>query len=461
MANTVNLEFAGDAKKLQAAAKDAEKANLGVGDAATSTSTDMDRAGASAQNYTDRVGQLGAGVTGMTDAVDSAGAAVQGLVDIQNAGRDKAMKLARAQADVEQAMLDGEQAAIDLEQATVDLTQAQADGRQAALDEKQAQIDLTQAQLDAETAYRAYNDAVKEYGANSEEAKQAQIDLNQARLDENQALEDSEQARIDANQALVDGKQYALDGAQAVRDGKDAQLDLNDAMHEANPSGLQAWADKINMISPILTGLIGVVGLVTAAQWAWNAAQLASPTTWIIAGIAAIIAIIVVIATKTDWFQRAWRNSWKWIKDSAGNVVDWFRKVPGWFGDIFGKAGRAISAPFRAAFNGIASLWNATVGRLNFTIPGWVPGIGGNSFGMPSIPRFHGGGTVPGPIGREQLALVEGGEKISRPGAGGGGDIVIRGDGSRMADALIELIEMAMVTRGGDPRALGLRLARS
>jgi hypothetical protein len=459
MANSVNLEFAGDATKLAKAAKDAEKSTKDFGDSVTNESKQLREGAQAADAYTDRVGQLGAGVTGMTDAVDSAGAAVQGLVDIQNAARDKAMKLARAQADVEQALLDGEQAAIDLEQATVDLSQAQQDGRQAGLDLKQSQIDLTQAQLDAETAFKAYNDAVKEYGKNSDEAKQAQIDLNQARLDEGQALEDANQARIDSNQSLVDGKQYALDGAQAVRDGKDAQLDLNDAMHAADPSGLQQWADKINMISPILTGLIGIVGLVTAAQWAWNAAQLASPTTWIIAGIAAIIAIIVVIATKTDWFQRAWRNSWKWIKDSTANVIDWFKKVPGWFGDIFGKAGRAIVAPFRSSFNAIASLWNATVGRLDFSIPDWVPGIGGNSFGMPSIPRFHGGGTVPGPVGREQLALVEGGERISRPGSSGG-EIVIRGDGSRMADTLIEIIQMAMVTRNGDPGALGLRLVR-
>lgn len=437
MANQVNIEFAGDAKKLKAAGADAEKSIAGVGDSATESADDLTQASREAQTYTDRVGQLGAGVTGMTDAFDSASAAVQGMVDIQQAGVERAQRLARASNDVRQAVEDQAQATRDLEQASIDADQAL--------------VDFEQAQIDAATAQQDYNDAVKEHGANSVEARQAQNDLRQAGIDAKQAQEDQAQALRDASQASID--------AEA------ATLDLAEAQREANPPELQKWADQIAMVTPILSGLVGVVGLVTAAQWAWNAAQLASPTTWIIAGIAAVIAIIVVIATKTDWFQRAWRNSWKWIKDSAADVVDWFRNVPKWFGDVFDKAGKAITAPFRAAFNSIARLWNSTVGRLDFTIPGWVPGIGGNSFGMPSIPTFHQGtgpGGVPGPPGAEVLAVLQAGEGVtSRAGmVGGGGDIVIRGDGSELGEALIGVIRMAMTTRNnGDPSALGIRIA--
>lgn len=459
--NVVTLEFAGDAKKLAQASNDARRSVGQVGDASTEASADMANASREAQTYTDRVGQLGAGVTGMTDAVDSAGAAFQGMADLQDAGRAAAMKLARAQADVEQAHLDAEQAVIDLEQATRDLNQAQADGRQSGIDLKQARVDERQANLDAATALKDYNTAVREHGANSEEAQQAAIDLEQAEVDLRQAQEDGKQAQLDWAQAQTDGKQATVDAAQAVRDGKAAQLDLNDAMKEANPSGLQQWADKINMISPILSGLIGVVGLVTAAQWAWNAAQLASPTTWIIAGIAAIVAIIVVIATKTDWFQRAWRNSWKWIKESAANVMEWFRKIPGWTGQIFGRVAELITRPYRAAFNMIARAWNNTVGRLSFSVPGWIPGIGGNSFSVPNIPTFHQGGRVPGAPGTEVMAILQAGETVtSRAGSvSGGPQLVIRGDGSQLGDALVDLIRMSMTTRNnGDPAALGIRV---
>lgn len=435
MANQVNIEFAGDARKLKAASQDAEKSIAGVGDSATESAGDMTQASREAQSYTDRVGQLGAGVTGMTDAFDSASAAVQGMVDIQQAGVERAQRLARASNDVRQAIEDQSQATRDLEQSTIDADQAL--------------LDFEQAQIDAATAQQDYNDAVKEHGANSVEARQAQVDLRQAGIDAAQAQEDQAQALRDASQASID--------AEA------ATLDLAEAQREANPPELQKWADQIAMVTPILSGLVGVVGLVTAAQWAWNAAQLASPTTWIIAAIAAVIAIIVVIATKTDWFQRAWRNSWKWIKDATANVVDWFKNVPKWMGDVFSKAARAVLAPWRTTFNAIARLWNSTVGRLDFTIPGWVPGIGGNSFGMPTIPTFHQGGTVPGPPGAEVLALVQGGEKVtSRAGTIGGGTptLILKGDGSELGDALIGVIRMAMNTRNnGDPAALGIRVA--
>lgn len=462
--NVVTLEFAGDAKKLAGASQDAKRAVTSVGDATTAASSEMADASREAQAYTDRVGQLGAGVTGMTDAIDSAGAAVQGLADIQSASRDRAMKLARAQADVEQAMLDGAQAAVDLEQAQVDLNQAQADGRQSGIDLKQATVDQKQAHLDAATALKDYNAAVAEHGAGSAEAQQAAIDLEQAEVDLRQAQEDAKQAQLDWNQAQTDGKQATLDSAQAVRDGKDAQLDLNDAMKEANPSGLQKWADNIALVTPLLTALVGVVGLVTAAQWAWNAAQLASPTTWIIAGIAAIVAIIVVIATKTDWFQRAWRNSWKWIKDAAANTMEWIKGIPAATARVFSSVAQMITRPYRAAFNMIARAWNATVGRLSFTVPGWIPGIGGNSFSVPNIPQFHSGGRVPGTPGQVVPSLLMAGEKVLSPAgaaAGGAPTIVFGSDGSQAGDAIIELIRLAMLTRNnGDPGALGIKIAR-
>lgn len=50
------------------------------------------------------------------------------------------------------------------------------------------------------------------------------------------------------------------------------------------------------------------------ATWAWTAALLANPVTWIVLGIVALIAVIVLIATKTDWFQKLWSVCWGAIK---------------------------------------------------------------------------------------------------------------------------------------------------
>jgi hypothetical protein len=443
--NSLTLEFAGDATKLQRASKQAQQATDDVAAAARNAGDDLSRAAQESATFTDRVGQLGAGVTGMTDAIDSAGAAVQGLADLQQAGVERASRLARA--------------ANDVKQATEDMAQAQRDASQATIDSEQAEVDLEQARLDQATALKDYNAAVKEHGANSDEAKQAQIDLAQAGVDVKQAEEDAAQAIRDASQATIDGEA--------------AQLDLNDAMREANPTGLQEWADKLNMLSPILTAVVGVVGLVTAAQWAWNAAQYANPIVLIIAAVIALIAVIVLIATKTDWFQRAWRASWGFIKDAAAAVGSWFKdtlwgkwikgawdsivgaakgavswylSIPGKIKDAFLKVTSFLFAPFRAAFNLISDAWNSTIGSLSWSVPGWIPGIGGNTISVPNLPKFHQGGTVPGPPGSEMLAILEGGETVRPAGGGDSITVIVKLD----SDVLIEAVGTGVRRRGGN-----------
>jgi hypothetical protein len=420
MPNTMTLEFAGDASKLQQAAKKATAATDEVANAAKDVSADYDKAGQASDRYGQKMGDLGSAATGTMDAVDALGGGLQAVADVQDFARDKAAKLARAN--------------VDVMQATEDMAQATRDASQATIDGEQAVLDATQAKLDQKTALDDYNEAVKEHGKNSDEARQAQIDLKQAGIDLKQAQEESAQAIRDASQANIDAKT--------------AQVDLNDAMHEANPPELQEWADKMALITPLLTAMMGATVLVTAAQWAWNVAQLASPTTWIVLAVLALVAVIVLIATKTDWFQKAWRASWKWIKEAASNVWDWLKKVPGWIGDAFGKVASFITAPFRWAFNFIADAWNSTIGSLSWSVPGWVPGIGGNTIGVPQIPKFHSGGVVPGAPGSEMLAVLQAGETVTP--AGGGTVIEIRSGGSQLDDLLVEILGRAISRRGGN-----------
>jgi hypothetical protein len=124
----------------------------------------------------------------------------------------------------------------------------------------------------------------------------------------------------------------------------------------------------------------------TAMQWLFNAALWASPITWIVIGIIALIAVIVLIATKTDWFQKAWKWAWSGIKAGAMAVWGWIKgtlwpgmkvvfdgiaavamwlwksvMVPTWEGiqTIIGMAWRIISST--AAL--IAWAWTELVGR--------------------------------------------------------------------------------------------------
>ncbi len=448
--NTVTLEFAGDATKLAKAAKQASSSTEDVGRAARDAGADMDKAAAASTDFTTKMGSLGAAVDGIGGAFGDFGSAVQAAADIQSSAATKTGKMERALNDVKQAQQD--------------YNQAIRDQKQAQLDSGQATLDIEQATLDASVAEKDYAKAVKEHGKNSDEAKQAKLDWKQAEQDLKQAQED--------------GKQATEDGKQATIDAKTAQLDLNDAQKEADPSELQKMADAVNQYAPLLTGLVAVMGLVTAAQWLWNLAQLASPTTWIILAIIALVAIIVLIATKTTWFQDLWKTVWggikdaasavgswfkdtlwgKWIKgawdaikNKASDVWDWMKGLPGKLKTAFEKVNGFIFAPFKAAFNKVASAWNSTVGRLSWTVPSWVPGIGGNTFSAPKLPTFHQGGRVPGAPGTEVMAMLQAGETVtSMAGSVARSPDVIVADLGELGDVLVEIISKAGRRRGGN-----------
>jgi hypothetical protein len=431
--NTMTLEFAGDAAKLQRAAKQAEQAALSVGDAATRAGSEMAGAGQDAARYEKSLGDLGSATTGLMDSIDSLAGGLQAAADIQDYARERAARLARANNDVKQA--------------TEDMAQATRDAAQANLDAEQASLDLEQARLDEATALKDYNEAVKEHGAASDEAKQAKLDMAQASLDVLQAEEDAEQATRDLSQANLD--------AEA------AQLDLNDAMHEANPPQLNTWAEQLSMVTPLLTAMVGVTSLVTVAQWAWNAAQLASPTTWIILGIVALIAAIVLLVANWDKVAAAAGKAWDWIKKKAVDAWGYLKTIPGKVKDHFAAVGRSLSAPFKAAFNAISDAWNNTVGALSWSVPGWVPGIGGNTISAPRLPKFHSGGMVPGAPGSEVLAILQAGEEVIPRGRAGGDEQWLRVDIGELGDALISAISKSVSTKhGGRIEALGVKVSR-
>jgi hypothetical protein len=117
---------------------------------------------------------------------------------------------------------------------------------------------------------------------------------------------------------------------------------------------------------------------------------------------------IAAIFTFKDQIMEAFSLIFKGIKATMGFVAD------------------VITAPFKAAFRMVAWLWNNTVGKLSFTIPSWVPKIGGSGFNVPDIPELAQGGIV---TSAQLIMAGEGGEpeaiiplsKLASMGFGGGG----------------------------------------
>jgi hypothetical protein len=195
----------------------------------------------------------------------------------------------------------------------------------------------------------------------------------------------------------------------------------------------------------------------TAAQWLWNIAMEANPIGAIIALVVLLVAAIVLIATKTTWFQDIWRVTWTWVKKTAVNVWDWLKGLPDRLGSVFSKIPAILTWPFRTAFNFIADAWNNTIGNLQWSVPAWVPFIGGNTIGAPRLPKFHGGGVVPGAPGSEMLAVLQAGERVTPAGAAGAPVVLeLRSSGTDIDDLLVRVLQRAIKVRGGNVQmALG------
>lgn len=169
----------------------------------------------------------------------------------------------------------------------------------------------------------------------------------------------------------------------------------------------------------------------TIAQRALNLAMRANPIGLVITALLALGAGLTLAWKKSETFRNIVRGALKGVRrafelvlETGGNVLDWFRRLPGRIGGFFSGIGGAVSRPFISAFGFIRSAWNNTIGGRGFSIPSWVPGIGGNEF---RIPRLHQGGRVPGAAGMESLAILQAGE------------VVIPASGARATEFIIRI----------------------
>lgn len=264
--------------------------------------------------------------------------------------------------------------------------------------------------------------------------------------------------KADSAESKLIGVHDVIDGTASIMQGPGKQ---------GIASYVQGWADLAGGLAPLLLGLadtkVGLIaqsvwmGIVKAAtvvwtgvQWLLNAALTANPIGLIIVAIVALVAIIVLIATKTTWFQDLWRVVWSFVKNTAIDFWDWLKDLPSKLGSVFSSIAGFISAPFKSAFNFVSDAWNHTIGKLSWSVPDWVPFIGGNRISAPQLPKFHTGGVVPGAPGTEMVALLQAGERVTPAGQSGTAVLELRSSGARVDDFLIEMLARAIKGRGGN-----------
>lgn len=219
-----------------------------------------------------------------------------------------------------------------------------------------------------------------------------------------------------------------------------------DSLDQGTKNWIITIAGIIAAVGPVLVVLGMLMSSVTkiatgirVLQGVWSgmtALLAANPFVLVIAGIALLIAGLVLAYNKVEWFRNGVNAFFRGVSDIA---VEVFNFMGGYISNIFGgiiqnfqnffDAGKRIFTGFidfitgiftgdwERAWNGVVNIFggifdmiaamakaplntmigliNAFLGGLNnIKIPKWVPGVGGKSFSISTLPYLADGGHV-------------------------------------------------------------------
>lgn len=121
--------------------------------------------------------------------------------------------------------------------------------------------------------------------------------------------------------------------------------------------------------------------IAAAGQWLFNTSLYGCPVVWIVAGIMAIIAAVVLLVKYWDevaaWFKKLWdaivgifKAAWEAIKKVWSTVTGWFSNLWGGIKAGAGKAWEGIKNTINKAREGVQKAWGS--------VKGWFSNLWGN-----------------------------------------------------------------------------------
>ncbi|GAA1790933.1 hypothetical protein [Leucobacter iarius] len=370
-----------------------------------------DAVGLSASAYGNMASVLGAQLKGMGFEMGDAATKTNDLIGL---GSDLAATYGGTTAEAVEALgslLRGERDPIERYGVTMNEAMVKAEAMSLGLIKSSVDVSKVSAAQDrASVAQTKYNDAVAKFGAESTQAVSAHASLTSA----NSALEKATagstgemtaQAKAQATLSLLSKQtgdaqgQFAREQDTVAGAAQKAAANFENAKAALGESLLPIVADAATKLSELakyfqqnsewITPLVGAfaafaAGIVvingamkawaaiqavqTAAQWANNAAWLASPITWIIlaviAAIALLVAIIVIVIQNWDKIAEVAAAVWQ-------SVIDWINQAARWLGDRIGEAIAAVVAWWTNLKNTAVLVWQAIIQWIQQAV-GWL-----------------------------------------------------------------------------------------
>jgi phage-related minor tail protein len=252
------------------------------------------------------------------------------------------------------------------------------------------------------------------------------------------AIEGQVGGTAEASASSFDKMKFAVAGVSDTFG--DMMLPVIDAL-APKLAAFSAWAQENPGLMKIV---VGTFVALTAAVVALNIAMSLNPISLIVIGIGLLIAGLAAAYIKFEGFRKLVDVIFDGIKLGFGLVVTYLKTVAG---------------IYKGIFNGIATGWNNTIGKLSFSIPDikGLPGRG-TKFEAPKIPLLADGGLI---MNGAQLAIVgEAGPEAVIPldrmseftGAGAGMNITVNAglvsSPDQVGQQIIEAIQKAQRRSG-------------
>lgn len=188
-----------------------------------------------------------------------------------------------------------------------------------------------------------------------------------------------------AGSALASGAK-ALASFTVAMARQTASIVANTAAWVANKLVLLATKAALVLYAVQVMAVRAATVLWTGVQWLLNAAMAANPIVWVVIAIVALIAVIVLVATKTKFFQKLWAAMWSAIKTVWTAMLDWFKSIGGTLAELWRKGWQKVKDLWNSATaaikNGATRAWDNIVKFFkgipkkllwvfqNFTLPG-------------------------------------------------------------------------------------------
>lgn len=158
--------------------------------------------------------------------------------------------------------------------------------------------------------------------------------------------------------------QKAFDFAATIRDNwtpiKETIIGIGTAV--ATFALVMGGLKVVSFITTLIQGFRTAMAAATVGQWAMNTAMLASPLTWVAAGLALVVAGGVALYRNWDTVKKKADELWTKTKEVFGNIFNWAKET---------------ISPVTNFFKGLADKFNDFKNAImSFKMPKWVTSIG-------------------------------------------------------------------------------------